>query len=177
MTELDEARGEWTHRWPDVLPGSSTALVTVARSELSSFDDADIVAIDLSTGARRVIVEGASFGRFVEGRLLYAREGQILEALFDPDALEIRSAPRSLVEDATLYAINGAAQVAVSRDLLVYVPETESREPTRLLWSDRKGERALLLEDPRVLYNPSLSPDGTKVAVSVVTEGNSDLWI
>ncbi|HJS74721.1 MAG TPA: transcriptional regulator, partial [Vicinamibacteria bacterium] len=70
VTELDEAKGEWTHRWPDVLPGSSAVLVTVARSELASFDEADLVAVDLATYARRVVVQGASFGRYVEGRLL-----------------------------------------------------------------------------------------------------------
>ena len=177
MTELDKARGEWTHRWPDVLPGASAVLVTVARSDLSSFDNADIVSIELSTGKRRVVVEGASFGRYVEGRLFYARAGEILAVPFDPGTLETRGPSRVILEDVKLYPINGAAQVSASPDLLVYVPQAEGREPTRLLWSDRKGERASLLEDARVLYDPALSRDGSKIAVSMVTEGNSDLWI
>jgi len=177
MTELDKARGEWTHRWPDVLPGASAVLVTVARSDLSSFDNADIVSIELSTGKRRVVVEGASFGRYVEGRLFYARAGEILAVPFDPGTLETRGPSRVILEDVKLYPINGAAQVSASPDLLVYVPQAEGREPTRLLWSDRKGERAPLLEDARVLYDPALSRDGSKIAVSMVTEGNSDLWI
>ncbi|HEY7699986.1 MAG TPA: winged helix-turn-helix domain-containing protein, partial [Vicinamibacteria bacterium] len=88
VTKLDEASGEWTHRWPDILPGRSAVLVTVAHSDLSSFDDADIVAIDLESGERRMVVQGGSFGRYVSGRLLYARGGEILEAPFDPESLE-----------------------------------------------------------------------------------------
>jgi len=177
VTELDETLGEWTHRWPEVLPGAAAVLVTVARSDLSSFDEADIVAIDLSTGKRRVVVEGASFGRYVSGRLLYARQGEILEAPFDAGALETLGPSRAILEDVKLYPINGAAQMSATRDLLVYVPEAFGPAPTRLLWSDRKGERETLLEEARVLYDPALSPDGSKVAVSMVTEGNSDLWI
>ena len=177
VTELDEGRGEWTHRWPDVLPGAEAVLITVAHSDLSSFDEADIVAVDLSTGERRLVVEGASFGRYVEGRLLYARKGAILEAPFDPAALETRGPSRTLLEDVKLYSINGAAQVSAARDLLVYVPEAKGRAPTRLLWSDREGRREALLEEARVLYDPALSPDGSRIAVSMVTEGNSDLWI
>jgi serine/threonine-protein kinase len=177
VTELDGAQGEWTHRWPEVLPGASAVLFTVARSELASFDEADLVAMDLATGERRVVMKGASFGRYVEGRLLYARAGTILEAPFDLEALETLGAPRSLLEDAAIYAINGAAQFAASRRLLLYVPESVAPVSSRLHWSDREGERSLLLEDARVLYDPALSPDGSKVAVSVVTEGNSDLWI
>jgi serine/threonine-protein kinase len=177
VTELDESSGEWTHRWPDVLPDSSAVLVTVARSDLSSFDEADIVAIDIASGKRRVIVEGGSFPRYLSGRLLYARNGEILEVPFDPRSLEARGPARAVSRDVKLYPINGAAQMAASRDLLVYVPEVEGREPTRLAWSDRNGEKRLLLQEARVLYDPALSPDGSKVAVSMVTEGNSDLWV
>jgi serine/threonine-protein kinase len=177
VTELDESQGEWTHRWPEVLPGSSAVLLTVARSELSSFDEADLVAVDLRTRKRRVVVQGASFGRYNGGRLLYSRGGAILEVPFEPDALETRGSPRSLLEDAAIYSINGAAQFALSRRLVVYVPESKELAPSRLQWSNRRGERELLLESAKVLYDPALSPDGSKVAVSVVTEGNSDLWI
>jgi serine/threonine-protein kinase len=177
VTELDEASGEWTHRWPDVLPGASVILATVARSELSSFDDADIVAIDRRSGARSVVVEGGSFPRYVAGRLLYVRAGEVLEARFNIRTLQTQGPPRVVSKDSKLYPINGAAQMCVSRDLLVYVPELGGREPTRLVWSDREGERRVILEDARVLYDPALSPDGTRIAVSMVTEGNSDLWI
>ncbi len=177
VTELNEPSREWTHRWPDVLPGASAVLVTVARSDLSSFDEADVVAIDLESGKRRVVVEGGSFGRYVAGRLLYSRKGEILEAPFDPQSLETRGPSRAVVKNAKVFPINGAAQVSVSRDLLVYVPEVEGREPTRLVFRDRKGGTELLFEEARVLYDPALSPDGSKIAISMVTEGNSDLWI
>jgi serine/threonine-protein kinase len=177
VTELDESAGEWTHRWPDVLPGASAVLVTVAHSDLTSFDDADIVAIDLESGARRLVVEGGSFGRYLSGRLLYSRKGEILEAPFDPRSLETAGPARAVVKDVKLYPINGAAQLSAARDLMVYVPDVPGPEPARLVWSDRKGERRLLLEETRVLYDPALSPDGSKIAISMVTEGNSDLWI
>jgi DNA-binding winged helix-turn-helix (wHTH) protein len=182
VTELDESRGEWTHRWPDVLPGANAILFTVARWDLTSFDDAEIDVLDLETRKRHVVVESGSFGRFFAGDpgwLLYVRAGELLAAPFDPHSLRTTGPPRTALEDVKLYPINGGAQLAVSRQgSLAYVPDIElSDAEHELVFRNRKGERSLVVRDERPIYDPSLSPGGSKLAVSMVTNGNSDLWI
>ena len=41
---------------------------------------------------------------------------------------------------------------------------------------DREGQEEALVVEPRDYWNPRLSPDGQRLAVSVV-DGNEDLWI
>lgn len=179
VTELDEAHSEWTHRWPEVLPGATALLFTAARGEVESFDEANILALDLESGRQRVVIEGGSFPRYASGRLFYVRGHEIFAVDFDTDTLSTRGAFRSVSKEVRLYPINGAAQMSLSRDgSLAFVPMASGRESRhRLLWMDRKGERRTIVEDTRVLYDPAVSPDGKTLALSIATEGNSDLWV
>lgn len=179
LTELDESRGEWTHRWPEALPEAQAVLFTVARGEIQSFDEASIEALDLRTRKRKVVVERGSFPRIVGKRLLFVRGGEILAAPFDPDSLTAAGSSISVAKDVALYPINGAAQFSVSREgSLVYVPaRAEAEIRHRLVWVDRSGNRTPILEDTRLMYDPALSRDGSKIAMSIATAGNSDLWL
>jgi DNA-binding winged helix-turn-helix (wHTH) protein/Tol biopolymer transport system component len=179
LTELDASAGEWTHRWPEVLPGARTVLFTVARGEIQSFDDASVEALDLRTRQRRVIVDKASFPRYVEGKLLFVRGADVLAVSFDERSLAPEGAPISVAKDVRLYPINGAAQFSVSREgSLVYVPARADAEVRyRLSLVDRTGVRTQVLDDARLMYDPAVSRDGSKIAMSIVTSGNSDLWV
>ena len=179
VTELDEALSEWTHRWPEVLPGAKAVLFTAASGEIESFDEANILALDLESGQKRVVIEGGSFPRYVSGRLFYARRKEIFAVDFDAETLSARGASRSVSKEVRLYPINGAAQMSFSRDgSIAFVPVSPGRESRhRLLWMDRKGERTTIVEDRRVLHDPAISPDGDKLALSIATEGNTDLWV
>jgi DNA-binding winged helix-turn-helix (wHTH) protein/WD40 repeat protein len=179
VTELDDAAREWTHRWPDVLPGARAVLFTVARGEIQSFDEASIEVLDLRTRRRHVVIEGASFPRYVGRNLLFVRGSDVLAASFDPSSLAIVGPSTSVAKDVSLYPINGAAQFSVSREgSLVYAPARAGAEiRTRLSWVDRSATRVPILDETRLLYDPAISRDGSKIAMSIVTSGNSDLWV
>ncbi len=180
VTEL--AAGEWTHRWPQILPDGETLLFVVGGVEMrSGFDQASIAALSLATGERREVVRGGSFPRFAAGRLFYLRQGRLLSAVFDPRRLAI-GPPRSVLDGASWYPINGAAQVALSAGgSLAYVPGSAPWQPLRRLrWVDRSGTAepaAEPLAEPRLYYDPALSADGRRLAVAIAEAGNSDLWL
>ena len=52
LTTLDVARGEYSHRWLDALPGGW--VLFTASVEDASFDEATLEAVSLETGERRV---------------------------------------------------------------------------------------------------------------------------
>ena len=61
---LDAARGERTHRWPEILPGGKTVLFTVGTEDKpGDYDEARIDAVSLATGKRHVVYRGASLAR------------------------------------------------------------------------------------------------------------------
>jgi serine/threonine-protein kinase len=47
LTELDRDGGDFTHRWPQILPGGKTVLFTANKSGYSGFDDASIEVMSL----------------------------------------------------------------------------------------------------------------------------------
>jgi hypothetical protein len=56
---------------------------------------------------------------------------------------------------------------------------TDSIRRTQFAWFDRSGRRLETLgpSDQRSLANPSLSPDGSRIAFSRVVGGNWDIWL
>jgi serine/threonine-protein kinase len=179
LTELDEHAGEWTHRWPEVLPGGSAVLFTAARRDITRFDDAEIRILDLATGEEHLVVPKGSFARYAAGFLFYVRGDELLSVPFGSKTFEVEGEPRTVLKGLKTYPINGAAQFALSRDgSIAYVPaEPENHPRSRLVSVARDGSRSTLAEQPRLVYDPVLSRDGSRIALSMVTEGNSDLWL
>ncbi len=163
-TELDVGRGEFSHRWPETLPGGDTVLVTVGT--VGEWDEAEIVAYSLSSGRRTEVVKGGSNPRYLaSGHLAYAHDGAIWIAAFDAQRLAFTGKPvRALEQVAT--TVDGAAQFAVSPSgAMVYQPAflASSR---RLVVVD--GTEQTPLAAPLHAYvTPRLSPDGRRVLLGV----------
>jgi serine/threonine-protein kinase len=60
LTAIDRNADEWGHRWPHFLPGGKAILFTVNSTNLQSFDDAQIVARSLETGAQYPVAQGSA---------------------------------------------------------------------------------------------------------------------
>ena len=97
---------------------------------------------------------------------------------FDPVRLAVLGDPITVVEHV-LMKPTGAANYAVSRQgTLVYVPtEVGPTPPRSLVWVDRKGHEEQIEAPPRAYGPPRLSPDATRVAVGILDQGNTDIWI
>src|SRR4029079_5279820 len=85
-TVLDASRGEYSHRWPQVLAGGR-ALLHTAMAGSAPGDGRGTASVKLrivATGETRELVGGASYARYVgDGLLLYVRDGQTFVAPFD----------------------------------------------------------------------------------------------
>jgi len=63
VTILDTAAGEISHRFPQPLPGGDWVIFTVKLNNITSFDEALIVAENVETHERKELVRGGSWGR------------------------------------------------------------------------------------------------------------------
>jgi serine/threonine-protein kinase len=63
LTIPDRDKGEYGHRWPEILPGGRALLFTVWTG--ANFDEARIKVLSLETGEQRVLVEGGFCARYV----------------------------------------------------------------------------------------------------------------
>ena len=167
----DTVHGEW-FRWPEVLPGSDAALVTVVSR--AGFE---IAAISLGSGEVRRLGLAGTGPRFVEpGHLLYARrDGVLLSAPFDPEELRLGGPARPVAEQVHV-GIAGVAKLGVSRTgALAYVP---SAFHDALAIVDRTGRTETRPVSDGGFSAPRFSPDGGRIAASVSSEGPwPDLWV
>ena len=83
LTAFDETEQEYTHRWPQLLPGSKAVLFTSPRPYIW-FEEANLIVQTIPAGHRKILVRGGYHGRYLpSGHLLYIREGTLFAAPFD----------------------------------------------------------------------------------------------
>lgn len=178
LTKLDKARGESSHRWPDVLPGGTWVLFTVGFED-ASYDEARIEAVSLETGERRLLVSGAGFARYLsDGRLLFVRGGRLHAVAFDPERLAVRGTPEVVLDPVRYDVRNGGAHLATSASgVLLYGPGEPISSEYFLAWVDRDGRLTRASDTPRPFRNVKASPDGRRIATVIGTSTESDLWL
>jgi Tol biopolymer transport system component len=180
---------------PHMLPDGRTILFTLAENRPNSddrpaWDKAKIVAQSLTTGTRRVLIDGGADARYLpSGHLLYAIGGTMFAAPFDPASLTLTGAAGPVIVGVSRGA-GGAAHVAVSgTGTLAYVPgsptttfaetlpNASARFYTyRVVLGDSRSDAAALAMPPAAYIQPRVSPDGRILAVGRNDGQQSDIW-
>ena len=184
VTTLGEAELLYTLPWP--LPGGKALLFTVRKRYLSWGDD-ELVALTLSTGARKLLMRDATDARYVPtGHLVFMRRGALFAVRFDPERLEVHGEAVAVLDNVaqalTSYNtrdIIGAGQFAVaSTGTLALIPSPTVPYPdTALAVVDRHGRAEPLPAPPRS-YHPYLkvSRDG-RIAMAIQSVTGSGVWL
>jgi serine/threonine-protein kinase len=180
VTTLDESKGERTHRWPAVLPGGRLLFTVGGLGSPDNYDRATIEAVDLASGTRQVVLEGASSARYASGQLLFVRESILYAVPFDVDSLTARGTPVQVLRGINGDTTTGASHLAVADNgTIAYAPGTALAAANQLAWVDRQGKAQPIGLPQGLYFDPRLSPDGTRVAVTYQTlsAGSGDIWV
>ena len=166
LTTPDVAAGELGHWWPQILPGDEAALFTAYSSPI---ENARIVVMLLMGGDERTLVTGGVFGRYVSsGHLLYAQGEVLFAAPFDRERLQLTGPPVPVLEDVAFGSGSGFSGFTVSENgSLAYAPASTFFPNKVLAWVDRRGVVESASEVMGRYTQLSLSPAGTRVAVTV----------
>jgi serine/threonine-protein kinase len=177
LTTLDFAKGERTHRWPDVLPSGRHVLFTVAHAGSASFDEGEIVVVSLDSGERHGVVRHGSCARSVpSGHVVYLRGGSLMAVAFDAARLETQGSTIP-VADRVMTQPTGAGYFAFSNTgCLLHLTGEAHDVKRRLVWVDRQAHLEPLALPDQAIEEPRLSPDGTRVAFGIRGKSN-DIWI
>jgi eukaryotic-like serine/threonine-protein kinase len=169
--------GDAGHFSPQGLPDGRHVLFT-SQVDGKPFDESHIEVVDLQTKIRKVIYEGGTHGRFVAGRLYFARADRLFSVPFNLAKLTIEGVPREILQPVLVNRNTGAALYDIAQNgTVVYVPDRGEILNRYMVWADRTGRLETLPADPHNSYRtPRLSPDGRKLLV--VGEGaNFDLRV
>ena len=173
-TTLEAERGEFSHRWPEVLPDTKTVLFTVGT--VGEWDEAEIVAQSLESGQRQVVLKGGTHPHYLTtGHLLYTHAGAVWIAPFDTRQLRT-TGPASRVLEGVATSVDGAAQFAVSRSgTAVYVGAAADSAGRRLVVIDGTDQTPLAAP-PRPYVAPRVSPNGRRLVVEVA-DRSDHIWV
>ena len=169
---------EVTHRWPQVLPGARAILYT-AHNRANNYADANIVVQTLPNAPRKILQRGGSFGRYVpSGHLVYVHDGTLFAAPFDHVALEVTGPGRPVIENIANNPFNGSAAFAFAANgTAVYLPGQTSSTELPIEWLTRDGKTTPLRAATAIWSHPQFSPDGTRLAINIIDNGQTDIAV
>jgi len=168
--------GEQGFSLPDFLPEGKDLLFTIRFN--TGFQTA---LLSLETGEWKVVLENARQARYLStGHLVYeqSRTGNLMAVPFDLAALEVTGDSVPVVQGVR-QTPNSYVDYAISNNgTLIYVPSTSTGGLDRtLVWVDREGQEEPLPTEPQDYIGPRISPDGSRLAITIEEPGGSDVWI
>jgi serine/threonine-protein kinase len=175
ISHPDSTSGVQEHDFPNVLPGSKSAIVMLWLGSIASNH---IGLVNLSTGAVTDLTAG-SYARYVAPGYLAigASNGRVLVAPFDVRRGKLTGTPVLVLDGVQAEATNGTVQFAVSETgMLVYQPAAGGNGG--LAWVDRTGQRTLIDTTlKQVGLDVALSPDAGEIALTRSESGDNQIWV
>jgi serine/threonine-protein kinase len=176
LTQPDSEAGESLHALPHHLPGGDVLLFASFKGPSPA--NAAVEALSIRTGERRVLVQGATQGRYTApGNLVYGSSGTLLVAPFDRVKLAVLGPALPVLEGVLNSSYSGAAHFDFADDgTLVYMPTDTVHDERSLVAVDREGVVRSLIDARHPYEDMALSPDGRRLALTL--EGPSwNIWI
>jgi Tol biopolymer transport system component len=179
VSNLDESRGELSHRWPMFLPDGVHFLYMATNFAGRGSVDAIFVG-SLNSNEKRMVVEAGANAAYAEpGYLLFYRDKALLAQRFDLERYVLTGEPITVLSDVQYQPQVKRAIFGVSEKGLLVAQRGSGVALSQLVWYDRKGKELGAVGKPDVYGNVRLAPDEKSVAVSAtdVASQNTDVWI
>jgi serine/threonine protein kinase len=156
---------------PQILPDGVSLLFTDVMKQPYR-----IVVQSLKSGVRKDLFAGAAAHYLPTGHLVYGLQNNsnLFAVAFDVRSLEVKGGPVPIVE-----GVDGRMFTLSDSGTLVYSPSATMGSDTgrTLVWVDRNGHEEPIAAEPNMYRNPIISPDGTRIAVSIQTKEGRDIWV
>ncbi|SPF50552.1 Serine/threonine protein kinase [Candidatus Sulfopaludibacter sp. SbA4] len=178
--------GELVLAVPQILPGGRAILFVPATG--FDVDKDTIEVLTLADRHRKIVARGAASPRYLPtsnraGHLVYVNKATLFAVPFDPEKLETRGTAVPVLDDVAYDASTGTGQFDFSpapsgHGTLVYRRASGGTAGMMTVqWVDPTGRKEPLLPKPGVYEYLSLSPDGKRVALTVIEGGSRDIWV
>jgi eukaryotic-like serine/threonine-protein kinase len=175
-SKLDVANGENSHRWPWFLPDGKHFLYW---SRTSRSGESPVLYIgELGSLKARLLIKSETMAQYASGHLLFLRGQTLMAQPFNPGRMELRGDPQPIAEHI---AVNGAsvrAMFSASETGTLVYQSGDASTGWNLVWWSRDGKQMDTVAQASRYIAPTLSPDGTRFAVTIFVgnQGIADLW-
>jgi Tol biopolymer transport system component len=181
LTQGIRIADDQSHRWPLFLPDGNHFLFWAGNFGNLKDDRTSGIYLSSLVGKERklVILCHSSFG-YDAHNLFYADDQrQLVSIPFDPAAGAV-SGRTSVVANVVGFqpSTYWSAFTVAQNGTLIYNTSVGAAQ-SALAWMDRSGKELGQTGVPAIMCNPTLSPDGSRVAVDISDQkaNNVDIWI
>jgi eukaryotic-like serine/threonine-protein kinase len=175
--ENSDERGNY--KTPLLLPGGNFLIYSVVVGR----QDSRVELLDLSTNQNRVLIENGFAAKYIEsGHLTFMRDDNLMAVPFDLDQMAITGREVLMVSGIENFSNQTLAAYSVSSNgQLLYLPGADRFAVTGLseyVRANVSGEQSAIENwPPGRITDPVLSPDGTRVALTINNEAEGrDIW-
>ncbi len=178
----DGKQGHRRYGWPEVLPGSKDALVTIWRGS-NSLDSARLGTMSLSDGRVTDLgIRGVNAHYVEPGYIVFAQSGGSVSAVpFSLRRLTVTGAPALLLKNVWNGGGGGTDFSVSDNGSLAYHGGIADAEEVTMLAVDRAGTaRQLDVVGKQRFGEPRISPDGRHMAVAIgppQPSDSGDVWV
>jgi serine/threonine-protein kinase len=171
----DTTKGATDYLWPIALPDGKTVVFTVwsgslasAKLATASLNGGDVIPLDLM-GVRPLAV--------IDRVLVYVQsDGAVMGVKLDRSGRHTAGTPSPVLDPVEVrQGLNGNSEIFVSKGGALLTSRGGTN--TRLAWITRDGKVTPLSPETRQFAGPQLSPDGSRIAVSIREADKSAIWI
>ena len=163
--------------FPMALPRTDAVLLTECTNNCARMT---VLALDLRTHAIDTLLQSTARAWYLPtGHLVSIRQdGSVVGVRFDPASLRIEGAPVPLLTGVQL-DLGVTPEFSVADDgTLLYLPADPSGGNVTAVRVDRQGTPVVLDSAWRAnISSLGLSPDGRRLAVSILSGTRTDLWV
>jgi serine/threonine protein kinase/Tol biopolymer transport system component len=171
LTAVDGARGETFHGIPTFLPDGKHFLYFIGGSNGVMGIYAGSINVPTAAQPRVRLLATPVAARYVDGKLLFLRDGALMAQPFDAARLRLTGEPIPVVEQ--VQSILSTAVFSASPGVLAY-RSAANKDGAVLTWFDRQGKEVGTFGQPSLDTEPRLSPNGMLAAVR---DNSANLWL
>ena len=174
---------------PRLLPGGKALLFEAVVTATEGAWTTTIEVLTLADGRRKTVARGGRYINYLtsskgKGHLLYLDKATLFAIPFDLETLETRGTAVPVLDDVAYVPSLTTGQFAVSRTgALIYRRSRgdAAAAMNTVQWvspsAGSTGKQESLLVRPGAYQTPTLSPDGTRIALTITQGGDSDIWV
>jgi len=163
--------------FPSVLPGARAALV--AAWTTGSATGVSMSVLDLATGQLTSLFPGVQAQYVSSGHIVYVTPaGELMAVPFDADKLAVSGEPRLMLDGVAVDGASGAGRFAVAENGTLFYLGGAAAAGTQALWvTPGTAPRVADSTWTANISSLALSPDGSRLAVSLGDATGEHLWI
>ena len=173
VTQLDPQK-YIANRWPHFLPGGDQFLYL---ADAPPGGQSALRVGSLRNRDSQSVLDDVTEGQYSDGLLFFARRDVLLAQPFDVDRLALGGEPQAVVQGIATLASGRYAFSVTPSGALAFLRRSDQHPVARLTWFDRRGTPTGSVGQPGRFADPSIAPDGNRLAVIRFDDNGSAIWV